>query len=112
MAVLRTPHGVALSRVLSSSALRLLRIEQAKVICVHLRRRGLAALAELEHVALENLLVRRLVGRVVHADGRPDREARRVHLAIVIGEGARAREELLAVALVRDVRRRRCSVVE
>ena len=47
-----TPHGVALLRVLSRSALlRLLRIEQAKVICVHLRRRGLAALAELEHVA-------------------------------------------------------------
>jgi len=30
--------------------------------------------------------------------------AARVHLAIVIGEGARAREELLAVALVRQVR--------
>ena len=63
-----------------------------------------AEVLELEHVALENLLVRRLVGRVVHADGRPDREARRVHLATVIGEGARAREELLAVALVREVR--------
>ena len=29
---------------------------------------------------------------------------RRVHLAVVIREGARAREELLRVALVREVR--------
>ena len=66
----------------------------------------LSTLAQLEHVTLKNLLVGRLVGRVVHADGRPDCEVRRVHLAIVIGEGARPREELLAVALMRDVRGR------
>jgi hypothetical protein len=59
-------------------------------------------LAELEQVALENLLVGRLVGGGVDANGRPDREARGVHLAIVIREGARAGEELLAVALVRE----------
>ena len=64
----------------------------------------LAALAELEHVALENLLHRRLVGGVVYTNGCPDCETVRVHLAIVVGEDARAREELLAVALVWEVR--------
>ena len=39
-----------------------LSIEQAKVICMHLGCGSLAALAELEHVALENLLVRRFEG--------------------------------------------------
>ena len=100
---LGTPHRVALSCAPLGLALGL-RIEQAEVVYVHLRHCGLAALAELEHVALENLLVGRLVDRVVHTDGRPDRELRRVHLAIVIGEGARAREELLAVGLMRQVR--------
>ena len=102
--------SAVLSRFAPLSLDLALRIEQAQVVCVHLGRRGLATLAELEHVALENLLVGRLVGRVVHADGRPDCEVRRVHLAIVIGEGARPREELLAVALVRQVSSR-CEAV-
>eukprot|EP00966_Prymnesium_polylepis_P046144 1068485-Prymnesium_polylepis.1 len=61
----------------------------------------LAALAELEHVSGENILVRRLVGLSHH--GCPDGEAVRVHLAVVVGEGARAGEELLAIGLVREV---------
>ena len=78
------------------------RTDEAKIVLMRCYNR--TPLAELEHVALENLLVGRLVDRVVHTDGRPDRELRRVHLAIVIGEGARAREELLAVGLMRQVR--------
>ena len=70
-------HHVALSIFMD-------RIEQAKVMLMQLVRSGLATLAELEQVPLEDLLGRRLVDRVVDANGRPDREARRVHLAIVI----------------------------
>ena len=55
----------------------------------------LATLTELEHVALKDLLVRWPEGGVVYANGRPDREARGVHLAVVVGECAKAREELL-----------------
>ena len=71
---------------------------------VQLCRGCLAALTELEQVAGENLLVRRLVCRVVYPNGCPDGEAVRVHLAVVVREGAGAREELLTVGLVREVR--------
>ena len=48
------------------------RIEQAKVMLMQLVRSGLATLAELEQVPLEDLLGRRLVDRVVDANGRPE----------------------------------------
>ena len=76
-------------------------LEEAKIIFMQL---ALATLAELEQVALQDLLPSRRKGRVVHADGRPNCETRRVHLAIVVRESARAREELLAFALVREMR--------
>ena len=79
-------------------------LEEAKIIFIQL---ALATLAELEQVALQNLLVSRLEGRVVHADGRPNESARRVGSILpLLSEraSARAREELLAVALVREMR--------
>ena len=50
--------------------LRAISVEEAKVVFMRL---ALATLvAELEQIALQNLLVSRLEGRVVHADGRPN----------------------------------------
>ena len=68
-------HHVALSIFMD-------RIEQAKVMLMQLVRSGLATLAELEQVPLEDLLGRRLVDRVVDANGCPDREARRFILPL------------------------------
>ena len=65
-------HHVALSIFMD-------RIEQAKVMLMQLVRSGLATLAELEQVPLEDLLGRRLVDRVVDANGCPDRLHRQRH---------------------------------
>ena len=43
-----------------------------------------AAGAKLEEIPLNNLLVARLEGRVVDADGRLDCQPRRVHLAVAV----------------------------
>ena len=55
---------------------------------------GLAPLSELEQVAFQNLLPWWCARLIVDAYGRPDCKARRIHLAVVVRESARAREEL------------------
>ena len=62
--------------------IRIARVQEVRVVFMEVG--SLTALAKLEEVALENLLVCRLVGRVVYANGCPDGEAVRVHLAVVV----------------------------
>ena len=63
------------------------------------------ALAELGHVALKNCLLGWHEDLAVGCDRDPHAEAVGVHLAIVIGQAAGEREELLRVGLVAEVRR-------
>ena len=61
-------------------------LKQAEIICMQFGCSSLATLAELEHVALKNLLVCWLVSRIVDANGRPDCKMCWILPAIVIRE--------------------------
>ena len=80
------------------------RIEEPRIIFV-----DVATLAKLEEIALQYLLPGRRKDFVVDPDRRPDCEPRRVHFAVVVRNVVRSREELLAVALVGNVR---CTLLE
>ena len=71
-----------------------------RLVRLGLRRSVLAVLGDL---LIEHLRGRRLVPVLVLADERERSEVVRVHVRV--SEVARAREELLDVAVVRDVRR-------
>ena len=79
-----------LDKVASTIGSSTVRVQEAKVVFMKIS--SLAALAKLQEVPLEYILVGWPIGGEVDTNGRPDSKTRRVHLAVVIGEGARAGE--------------------